>query len=330
MTDNIVRQPAGIPAGGQFAATTHAEPGITLAKQPLYDPAQVAKSILSDLLDTHTSWGTNLANDAIAGMRSGKSSYAKFLDGLIAKNRGGKCGRHEHSNFDTAHICNDCHVALMVEARTNPKPPPVPRGVIPVRPTPHPLKKEQLRSDYDEDTLVETTVTRMTGDEKFEAAVRRLFEAPEDAVVEIIQEDVEYGTDWTRQTDSEITVKCGDREASYNYMGDLMRALDRRKDSPHAMALRFMCATTAERPLLKGVAAVYLYRGEYSDPDPVFGKVLNVYSDGSDPSMLFMHTNGRKEYVRFNDVVAILETDQSSVFDEAIASPADGPHTPGL
>ncbi|WP_427019395.1 hypothetical protein ACQCSX_22140 (plasmid) [Pseudarthrobacter sp. P1] len=31
MTTNTVRQPAGIPAGGQFAATSHAEPGVSLA-----------------------------------------------------------------------------------------------------------------------------------------------------------------------------------------------------------------------------------------------------------------------------------------------------------
>jgi hypothetical protein len=330
MTENIARQPAGILAGGQFAATAHAEPGITLTAQPAYDPRIVARSILDDLRDTQARWGTELANDAIAAMRAGKSTYNKFLDGLIAKNRGGKCSRHEFNAFDTADTCNDCHVAFMVEARTNPKPAPVPRGVIPVRPTPHHLKSEQLSSDSDEDTGVETTVTRKTGDEKFEAAVRRLFEAPDDAAVEVIQEDTEYGTDWTRETSSEITVKCGDREASYNYMGDLMRALDRRKDSPHAMALRFMRATTAERPLLQGVAAVYLYRGEHSDPRPAFGKVQNVYSHGSSPSMLFMHSNGRQEYIQFNEVVAILETDQSSVYDETAGPSEDGPHTPGL
>ncbi|ACL42153.1 hypothetical protein Achl_4202 (plasmid) [Pseudarthrobacter chlorophenolicus A6] len=31
MTDNIARQPAGIPTGGQFATTSHSEPGISLA-----------------------------------------------------------------------------------------------------------------------------------------------------------------------------------------------------------------------------------------------------------------------------------------------------------
>lgn len=34
MTDTIVRQPTGIPAGGQFAATAHAEPGISIGSSP--------------------------------------------------------------------------------------------------------------------------------------------------------------------------------------------------------------------------------------------------------------------------------------------------------
>lgn len=328
MTENIARQPAGIPAGGQFAATSHAESDITLAQPPAYDPRTVARSILDDLRDTHTRWATVLAEKAIADMRAGKATHNTFLEGLMARNHGGKCSQHRSDTGFTAGSCRDCHVALMVEARTNPKPAPVPRGVVPARPSAYELESDHVSRDGD--ARGHTTITRKTGDEKFEAAVRRLFEAPDDAEVEVIQEDLEYGTDWTRETSSEITVRCGDREASYNYMGDLMRALDRRKDSPHAMALRFMQASTAERPLLQGVAAVYLQRNEHADPEPVFGTVQNVYADGSSPSMVFMHTNGRQEYIEFSEVVAILETDQSIVFDESSAAPGDGPHTPGL
>ena len=39
MTD-IARQPQGIPAGGQFAATAHAEPGISLASTAITPPEQ--------------------------------------------------------------------------------------------------------------------------------------------------------------------------------------------------------------------------------------------------------------------------------------------------
>jgi hypothetical protein len=42
---DIARQPAGIPAGGQFAATTHAEPDVSLAPAPagVYDPERQAR-----------------------------------------------------------------------------------------------------------------------------------------------------------------------------------------------------------------------------------------------------------------------------------------------
>jgi hypothetical protein len=95
-----------------------------------------------------------------------------------------------------------------------------------------------------------------------------------------------------------------------------MQALDRAEQDPQAMALRFMQAARAERPLLHGIAAVYLSKGEYSDPVPVFGKIRNVFS-GHDASMDFLHTDGRQEYLRFNRVVAILETDQSSEYNES-------------
>lgn len=306
----------GASGAGQFAPSAHAEAGITLATPRSYDPEAVAKGILTDLRDIPAVWTSDLYYATHKAARAGEMSYEAFLDGLIATNHNGRCSRHEHDHLDSESFCQACHVAFMVEARTNPKPQPVPRGVIPVRTAPYRLTSEQLSSGYNPETKIDRTVTKKTGDEKFEAAVRQLFEAPDDAVIEIIQEDTEYGTDWTRQTDSEITVKCGDRKASYNHMGDLMRALDQAEQSPHAMALRFMQATTAERPLLKGVAAVYLNRGEFRDPEPVFGKIHNVFSDGWDPSMHFMHTDGREEYLPFDKIVAILETDQSSVYDE--------------
>ncbi|QYF88502.1 hypothetical protein [Arthrobacter sp. PAMC25284] len=94
-----------------------------------------------------------------------------------------------------------------------------------------------------------------------------------------------------------------------------MQALDRKDRNPEAMALRFMRAVDGERPLLQGVAAVYLDRGEYSDPAPVFGKIRNVFS-GHDASMDFLYLDGRQDFIHFNRVVAILETDQSSVYEE--------------
>jgi len=321
MTTDPKRQPEGIPTGGQFAPDLRAEPSIALAAlptQPSYDPEQVAKGILNDLRDIPEGWTRELFYGTLDEVRTGKTTYPKFLDGLIAKNRGGRCKRHEHNpDHSPERYCHDCHIALMVEARTNTKPLPVPRGVIPVRQEGHHLKSEQLNRDYDPGTKVEITTSKKTGDEKFEDAVRRMFDAPADAAVEVIEEETESGTDWTRESDTEITVKCGDRETVYDDMGDLMRALDQAEQNPQAMALRFMRATSGERPLLNGIAAVYLHKGEYSDPVPVFGKIRNVFSGGMEPSMDFLHLDGRQEYLRFDRVVTILETDQSSHYDES-------------
>jgi hypothetical protein len=313
-TNRVLR---GVPEGGQFAPSAHAEPGITLAAERGYDPEAVAKGILADLRDIPERWTSELFYTTHQEARAGKVSFTEFLDGLIAKNRGGRCELHEHdASHSPEQRCRDCHVAFMVEARTNPKPLPSPRGIVPVRPTHHHLNREQISREYDPATKVENTRTKVSGDEKFEAAIRNLFGAPDDAPVEIVQADCEYGTDWTRESDTEITVKCGDREATYSYMGALMQDLDRKDRNPEAMALRFMQATVGERPLLLGTAAVYLDRGEHRDPEPVFGKIRNVFS-GHDASMDFLYLDGRQDYIHFNRVVAILETDQSSEYNES-------------
>ncbi|MET4143783.1 hypothetical protein [Arthrobacter sp. UYCo732] len=317
MTENITRQPAGIPVGGQFAPSAHAEASITLTKPPGYDPEQVAKGILNDLRDIPEGWTRELFYGTHEAVKAGKTTYPHFLDGLIARNRGGRCERHEHdSGHSPEQFCHDCHISFMVEARTNPRPLPVPRGVIPVRQENHRLEGQEISSDYDEEFRISNTTRKMTGDERFEAAVRRLFKAPADAEVEVIEQETESGTDWTRETSTELTVKCGDRKATYEYMGSFMRALDRAEQNPQAMALRFMQATSAERPLLKGIAAVYVSKGEFSDPVPVYGKIRNVFAGGSDPSMDFLHLDGRQEYLSFNRVVDILETDHSSQYIE--------------
>jgi hypothetical protein len=311
------RQPKGIPVGGQFAPDAHAEPALSLAAPRSYDPEAVAKGILTDLRDLTLTWTQDLYGSTHLAARSGKASYTEFLDGLIARNRSGRCEKHEHDpDHSPERHCRDCLVAFMVEARTNPKPDPVPRGVIPVRPVNHPLDTEQINRTYDRVTKIGNTTIKVTGDEKFEAAVRRLFDAPEGTPVEVIQEDCDYGTDWTRQSDSEITVKCGDRTAVYSYLGALMQDLDRKDRNPEAMALRFTQDPDAKRPLLQGTAAVYLYQGDDSDPAPVFGKIRDVFTDMSDPSMDFLHLDGRQEYLEFDMVVAVLTTDQTTESDE--------------
>jgi hypothetical protein len=146
MTENIVRQPAGIPAGGQFVATAHAEPGITLAIPRTYDPGQVARGILNDLRDIPEGWTRELFYGTHEAVVARETTFEKFLDGLLAKNCGGRCSRHEdYPGHSPEQYCHDGHISFMVEARTNPKPQPVPRGVIPVRPEHHRLASQEHR-----------------------------------------------------------------------------------------------------------------------------------------------------------------------------------------
>lgn len=300
---------------GTFTEVHHPEGTVALAPpRQAYDPEAVANGILTDLRDIQANWTNQLFYGTLDAVRAGKTTYGKFLDGLMAKNHGGRCERHEH---DAGHSpergCNDCHVSFMVEARTNPKPLPVPRGVVPGPQTKHPLASHQLQRDYDRGSRVKNTTSALTGDEKFEAAVRRMFNAPGAAAVEVIEEETETGTDWTRESSSEITVKCDGREAVYGHMGSFMRALDRAEQDSQSMALRW----SGQQPQLVGIAAVYLDSGD-ADPRPVFGKIRDVFpGDDNDPSMDFLHLDGRQEYLELNEVVAILETDQSSEYNEA-------------
>jgi hypothetical protein len=304
---------------GTFSETYHPEGTVTLAAPAprTYDPEEFLVGGLEDLRHLPVEWTRELYYGTRKAVQAGETTYEEFLDGLLAKNHGGRCKKHEFDRFDTERYCHDCLTSFMVEARTNPKPLPSPRGVVPVRQENHRLTGQEIDYSYDEEFRVTNTTTKMTGDEQFEAAVRRMFKAPADAAVEVIQEETESGTEWTRESSTEITVKCGDREAVYNYMGDLMKALDQAEQNPQAMALRFMRADSGERPLLNGIAAVYLSKGDYSDPVPVFGKIRNVFSGGREPSMDFLHIDGRQEYLKFDRVVSILETDQSSDYDES-------------
>lgn len=313
MTENIARQPAGIPAGGQFAPSAHAEPGITLTAARDYDPEDVATGILEDLHRLPEHWTSELYYGTHKAVRAGETSYEEFLDGLLAKNHGGRCKEHEFDRFDTEMYCHDCLTSLMVEARTNPKPLPSPRGVIPVRQQDHYLEKKTVDFESGDSSSFETSA--MTGDEQFEAAVRRLFKAPSDAKVEVIMEESEDWSDYTGHSETEITVKCDGRQATYAYMGSFMKALDQAQYDPEAMALRFMTADRAERPLLKGIAAVYIHK-EYADPAPVFGKIRNVFSGADGKFMDFLHLDGRQEYLYLSQVSAILETDQSREYNE--------------
>ena len=300
---------------GTFSEVHHPEGAVALAVPAArgYDAEAVATGILEDLYDLPVDWTRELYHGTRKAVHAGETTYEEFLDGLLAKNHGGRCKEHEFDRFDTEQSCQDCLTSLMVEARTNDKPLPTPRGVIPVRQGDHHLEKKAVDFDSGDSSSRETS--SMTGDEQFESAVRRLFKAPADAKVEVIMQENEDWSTYTGESSTEITVKCAGREATYSYMGSFMKALDQAQYDPEAMALRFMTADCAERPLLKGIAAVYLHKG-YADPVPVFGKIRNVFSGADGKFMDFLHLDGRQEYLYLSSVSAILETSQSREYNE--------------
>lgn len=312
------RQPEGIPTGGQFAPDAHTEPALVLAAPRGYDPEDVALGILEDLRKLPVEWTRELYYGTHKAVQDGETTYEEFLDGLIAKNHGGRCKRHEYDRFDTERYCHDCLTSLMVEARTNDKPLPVPLTAPPGPADRVYLDETDTSTEDFHSEHSSTTSTIMSGDEKFYAAVRRMYNAPADAPVEIVQEEWRDWQNYTEESGTTIKVNCDGKTHEFEGgLGELMRAMDKElHPEPREMALRFMRADSAKRPLLNGIAAVYLRNGDYGTPRPVFGKIRNVFLGGSEASMDFLHTDGRQEYLRFNQVVSILETDQSSEYNE--------------
>ncbi|WP_427019391.1 hypothetical protein ACQCSX_22120 (plasmid) [Pseudarthrobacter sp. P1] len=315
------RQPAGIPAGGQFAATTHGESVLALGAGPGYDPEKVLAGILEEAHRSPLGSMGKFYWDTKNAFRSGSTTPEEVMGVLEGANHGGRCARHadDPSQSSPERHCADCHLCVMVQARTRPAPAPVSYGVAPGRPQRHHLTAGTSTTDYDDDDeAVSTTTTVMAGDEKFAAAIRHLFRAPADAEVTVSKTEWEDNSQYTAESSTEIIITCDGLPATYADMGSLMRDLDRSTlPDPLEMAMRFMQASDAPRPLLHGMAAVYLDRGEYSAPEPVFGKILNVFSRDPRPFIEFMHRDGRKEYLKLDRIAAILETDQSGIYNES-------------
>jgi hypothetical protein len=84
MTETISRQPAGIPAGGQFAATAHAEPDLTLAAETelatLGDYEVSAKALamareVSTAIEHQPDWMRHMAAEAWAVQNGYQSEW---------------------------------------------------------------------------------------------------------------------------------------------------------------------------------------------------------------------------------------------------------------
>lgn len=190
-------------------------------------------------------------------------------------------------------------------------------GVIPGKVASHSLVRGISSVDTDEAAGLETTTTNLSGDQAFNACVCRLLEVPEGSEVTVTETTAEDYSQYTREYDTELTVAAAGRSSSYPDMAALMRAFDvSTRPDPKEMALRFMRANSAARPLLYGTAAVFLDKGPYADPVPVYGKISNVFDQQRHAEIDFLHRDGRREYLRLDRIKAILETDQSGAYPE--------------
>lgn len=313
--------PKGAPTGGQFAACDRPESEVSLPADTaqVLDSEKVMRRILDNIKAIPAVWAGDMYRSTHKSVSSGEKTWDEAMDELVATNNDGRCERHKDSPAQSSpeSYCNECHVAFMVEAQINPKPLPVPVGGAVGAQTNHHLKPTGTsETEYTSENSSHTK-EGMTGDEKFQAAIRRMFGAPADADVAVITEEWSNWTEYTEEHENSIEVTCDGVSRKYDDMGALMRCLHNdQEDGPIAMALRFMRATEAKRPLLYGPAAVYLRTGPYSPPKPVFGKIHNVYSSGRHPQIDFMHPDGRREYLYINKIAAIRETDQSGIYHE--------------
>ena len=309
------RQPEGIPAGGQFTGHGHGEAPVSLAARPV-DPEQVVSRVLDAICAPHSdSWHYGIAKKH--AMQDGEATAAEVFEEMSEQNHNGRCRSHQNSLRILILSCVACRVAMAMEHAVNPGPEPVPIGPAP-RPTMgSPVKKKELVSEEWDEVARSNTKTRvLTGDEAFEAALRNMLGAPAGAKVTVTDVTAEYG-DYTKEYVTEITVKAGDKTATFEGMGALMRRLDEKDpDGPLEMAQRLVQASGARRPLLKGPAAIYLRQNLYNGAKPEFAEVMGVYGTGRDPRIHVLYQDGRDGFIYVNTIAAITETDQTEIYEE--------------
>ena len=298
---------------GKFEKKNFGEPDVSLSA-PAVTAEEAVPAIIASL-DSLYEELNNIRRRWTNAMKVGDMSAAEVLAEMEAINVDGYCQDHpKHRNYGglTAVYCFQCRIAMATEhaLRQGPEPVPVSRESVRARREPWPVT--ELDYTYDEDAGSSTTTTAMTGDEAFESAVRSMLGAPAGAEVTVTDVTNEYG-DYTKEYDHEITVKAGDRTATFDGLGSLMRALDRKDpDGPLEMALRLMRAVDARRPLLSGPAAIYLKWGG----KPIIAHVTQVFQLRDTASIRVMGVDGREQYIESHTIAAITETDQTKIYEE--------------
>ncbi|MCU6480173.1 hypothetical protein [Arthrobacter sp. A2-55] len=304
---------------GKFSTKAQSESTIQLAAKAPDDARRQLNAILTIWEGRYEMELSTRCREIRKVIKEGGDPVAE-LEKLAKENVGGRCHTHagEPAQSSPDSWCKQCQCAFVIDGTLNPRPTPTVYGIPPRQPKTHHLARKQLvQVDDPENEHVTTTTTDLSGDKVFADAVRKAFKAPARTKVTVTEEMWEDFTNYTVESGTEITVQCGKTTATYSDLGMLMRALDAaERPSTLDMARRFMRAADAPRPLLYGIAAVYMRGAGYSAPKPVFGKIHNVFSQGLNPSFEFMSTDGQRSYIEFSRVAAILETSDSGEYDE--------------
>lgn len=317
MRPNPKRQPQGVRAGGQFAEEIRSPSAVSLPAPASSPDAREAMNGIVAAVQSHSGQRARELQRLLAS-----TSALSLLAELDTENHRGRCSNHaDEPAHSTTSWCSNCVLAQSVEHQLRPAPEPRVYGAIPGKVPSHHLVRGSSSVDTDESAGLETTTTTLSGDKAFNAGVCLLLEVPEGSEVTVTKTTSEDYSHYTSEYETEITVAAAGRSASYPDLGALMRAFDASsRPDPKEMALRFMRAKSAARPLLHGTAAVFLDKGPYSDPEPVYGHISNVFDRQSRAEIEFLHRDGRREYLHLDRIKAILETDQSGIYPE----PASG------
>lgn len=295
---------------GKFEKKNFGEPDVSLSAPAV--PAEEAVPAIIAALKSVSMDHNAITRGWSNAMKSGEMSASEVLAEMETINQGGNCSEHPtgywYGMFSPS-TCFQCRIAMATEhtLRSGPEPIPVGRTAKAAKQV---QSRQQLSYDHDDDTGITTSTTALTGDEALDAAVRQMLDVPSDTPVAITDTVTESG-DYTKEYDHEITVKAGGKTATFDDLGSLIRALDRRDpDGPLEMALRLMRASDARRPLLSGPAAVY---PKLSDK-PFFAHITQVYPHGGNPTVRVMRLNGLEEYIPLSAISVITETDQTEVY----------------
>lgn len=293
---------------GRFAAREHGLPALTLnagAPWGKADPAAILANVARCLGDEG---GSEISR------RLEQENPARVLAELDADNVHGRCRQDAGQDELYSPVwCPRCVRAQALEYQLRPTLDPEIRGTVPpgkpafiITPaTDGPPAGGRVRS------------TVLEADDAFNKAARQMLGAADDDEVTVI-EAVEDLTPqwWTANFNTAITISAGEKSATFEDMGSLMRAVDSRAEDVTNTARRFSQDSGAEGPLMVGTAAVCLWAEDQERSEVIFGRIMLVHALGRGNVVGVLLRDGSQREIPVSEISAILETDDTRVLPE--------------